>query len=152
MAQKLEPNLVAAASRFGWISTHRPRPCGTRNGGGADTVSYGDIGPDGFSIFGDVWDWDDPDQPGDPLMGWYATDNSVAAGVFGRRVDASIWDGHDNTVDAPILTGNGSLWIGAFEDEADGLCYEAGLGYGSYWCQQILSPVVTPSSAPRTST
>ncbi|MCA9729466.1 MAG: hypothetical protein KC729_17395, partial [Candidatus Eisenbacteria bacterium] len=144
LAKKLEPNLVAAASRFG-VDLDAPSSSlrHAQRGGGADTVSYGDIGPDGFSIFGDVWDWDDPDQPGDPLMGWYATDNSVAAGVFGRRVDASIWDGHDNTVDAPILTGNGSLWIGAFEDEADGLCYEAGLGYGSYWCQQILSPVVT---------
>ncbi|MEZ4652738.1 MAG: FlgD immunoglobulin-like domain containing protein [Candidatus Eisenbacteria bacterium] len=111
-----------------------------------DTVSYGDLGPDGFSIHGDVWDWDDP-EGADPLMGWYAQDITVQAQTYGRRISADDWAGHGNEVPAPILDGVGSLWIGAFEDEADNQCWAGGLGYGNRWCQRIVSPVQSVTSA-----
>ncbi|MCA9730046.1 MAG: hypothetical protein KC729_20350, partial [Candidatus Eisenbacteria bacterium] len=113
---------------------------------GADTVSYGDIGVDGFSIYGDVWDWDDP-AGSDPLMGWYATDVTSQQVAYGRRITPDDWAGHGNLVPAPILSGTGSLWIGALEDEAGALCWSGGLGYGNDWCQKIVSPPLTLTSA-----
>src|SRR5690606_24962544 len=44
------------------------------------------------------------------------------------------------------LTGTGSLWIGAFEDRGDSLCWMEGLGYGNNWNQRILSPAIPLAS------
>jgi hypothetical protein len=115
-------------------------------GGDADTVNYGDLGADGFSILGDVWDWDNPEED-DPLMGWYSTDVTVQSQAFGRRITEVIWDGHGNPATAPRFGTTGALWIGAFEDEADDLCWVGGLGYGNSWCQRGISPVISLTSS-----
>jgi hypothetical protein len=116
-------------------------------GGIVDTASYGDLGPGGFSIFEDIWDWDNPDAGGDPLMGWYATDMSQQPTAYGRRLTESIWDGNQNPPSAPLLVGAGLLWMGVFENEADALCWEAGLGYANNWCQRLISPTISLTSA-----
>ncbi len=114
--------------------------------GEPDKVNYGDLGPGGFSIFDDVWDWDNPSAGADPLMGWYSTDLTEQPQAYGRRVTEAIWDGHGNPAMAPTFGTVGALWIGAFEDEADDLCWIAGLGYGNSWCQRAISPVVSLTS------
>ncbi|MCA9728175.1 MAG: hypothetical protein KC729_10860 [Candidatus Eisenbacteria bacterium] len=120
---------------------------GQMRGNGIDTVSYGDVAPNGFSIYDDVWDWDNPSGGGGALMGWYATDVTEQATAYGRQITAASWAGHGNQVSAPILTGTGSLWIGAFEDQANALCWDLGLGYGNSWCQRAISPVISLASA-----
>jgi hypothetical protein len=52
-----------------------------------------------------------------------------------------------NEVPVPLLNGTGSLWVGAFENEADQLCWVSGLGYGNAWCQRALSPVLNYTGA-----
>ena len=120
---------------------------GQQRGGVVDTASYGDLGPGGFSIFDDVWDWDNPSAGSDPLMGWYSTDVTQQAQAFGRRITETLWDGHGNPATAPRFGTTGALWIGAFEDEADDLCWVGGLGYGNSWCQRATSPVVSMTSS-----
>ena len=56
------------------------------------------------------------------------------------RITAASWAGHDNAVPAPILSGTGSMWMGIFQDEADDLCWAAGLGYGNEWIQRLETP------------
>src|SRR5690606_36158493 len=103
---------------------------GHQRGGVVDTASYGDIGAGGFSIFDDVWDWDNPSGGGGALMGWYSTDVTQQSQAYGRRITQSIWNGHGNPATAPTFGTTGAIWIGAFEDEADDLCWVGGLGYG----------------------
>src|SRR5690606_19815803 len=67
---------------------------GHQRGGVVDTASYGDIGAGGFSIFDDVWDWDNPSGGGGALMGWYSTDVTQQSQAYGRRITQSIWNGH----------------------------------------------------------
>jgi hypothetical protein len=117
--------------------------------GTVDTATFGDSGADGFSILGDIWDWDNPSAGGGPLMGWYGHDATQQGGFspYGRQITAASWAGHDNAVSAPLLEGTGSLWIGAFEDQADDLCWDLGLGYGNSWCQRAVSPIISVTSA-----
>jgi hypothetical protein len=126
------------------------RPFGSipaqQRGGIVDTASYGDLGAGGFSIFDDVWDWDNPDAGGDPLMGWYSTDITQQSQAYGRRITEAIWDGHGNPATAPRFGTVGALWIGTFEDEADDLCWVTGLGYGTSWCQRAVSPTISLTS------
>ena len=106
----------------------------------ADTLSFGyvqTIGGELYAVQGETWTFDH--GAGGP-EGWYAVDLSVAPGSFARRIDAASWAVHGNGVVAPIITGAASIWIGAYEDEADALCWQSGLGYGSHWCQRWVSP------------
>jgi hypothetical protein len=113
----------------------------------ADTLIFGGVAGDGFAIAGGIWDWDEP-LPGDPLDGWYGVDITEQDRAWFRHITASIWTNGDgggptgNEVAAPLLNGAGSLWVGAFENEADDLCWESGLGYGNAWCQRAVSPVL----------
>jgi hypothetical protein len=76
-------------------------------------------------------------------MGWYATDLTGDSRIWGRHITEDSWMGHKNEVPAPVLSGAGSIWIGAFEDEADDLCWLGGLGYGNGSRQRAVSPVLS---------
>ncbi|MFN8547836.1 MAG: hypothetical protein U0527_07700, partial [Candidatus Eisenbacteria bacterium] len=106
----------------------------------ADTLNFGyvqTIGGQLYAVPGEAWTFD---HGGGGLEGWYAVDRSMREGEFARRIDAASWTGHGNSVAAPIIAGAASAWVGAFEDEADALCWTAGLGYGNRWCQRWVSP------------
>ncbi len=105
-----------------------------------DTLSFGNVDGDGFAILGDVWTFDH--GGGDPLEGWYAVDVTAQSDAYWRRITDASWDADpDHLVDAPVLTGQGSAWLGATGLEANELCWEGGLGYGNQWCQRLVSPV-----------
>jgi hypothetical protein len=102
-----------------------------------DTLLFGDIAGDGWAVAGDIWDF----TPG--VQGWYSVDVTEQPTAFFRQITSSIWTtGTGNLVAAPLLNGAGSLWVGAFENQADALCWDAGLGYGNAWCQRALSPTL----------
>ncbi|MCB9463016.1 MAG: hypothetical protein H6682_04960 [Candidatus Eisenbacteria bacterium] len=112
----------------------------------ADTVSFGYVDGDGFAVLGETWTFDHGGP--DPLEGWEGLDRTEQDGVFGRQIDATSWTTdpyHD--VPAPILSGDGSAWIGVFGTEARGLCYDSGLGYGNSWDQRLASPTYTYDGA-----
>jgi hypothetical protein len=105
-----------------------------------ETTYYGYIDADGKAILGETWTWDHGDTD-DPFEGWHAEDQTAQSAVWFRHIDADTWALGDNLVDAPILRDQGSAWCGAMENEADALCWDAGLGYGNSWCQRLTSPV-----------
>lgn len=115
-----------------------------------DTLFYGYYGADGLAVEGyprggaaHTWTFDHGSA--DPFEGWYATDVTANLSASFRQITTTSWAGHGNAVSAPILDGAGSAWIGNFEDEADALCWVAGLGYGNSWCQRLTSPDITYS-------
>jgi len=119
------------------------------NRGGPDTLGFGYIDGDGFAVLGEVWTFDHGDV--DPFEGWETTDLTQQNRSFFRQITAGIWTNGDagngnvptgNAVAAPILSGLGSAWVGAFQNEADDLCWDGGLGYGNSWCQRLLGPVL----------
>lgn len=91
-----------------------------------------------FAVQGETWTFDH--GAADPLEGMQSRIGGLRSGPFGRFIDAGSWVGHGNVVAAPIISGSTSAWIGVFEDEADDLCYAAGLGYGNDWCERLLGP------------
>ncbi|MCC7144402.1 MAG: T9SS type A sorting domain-containing protein [Candidatus Eisenbacteria bacterium] len=110
----------------------------------ADTFCYGytqTISGALYAVPGDVWTFDH--NPSGSVEGWYAVDISANTGAFWKRIDAAAWSGHGNAVAAPIISGTASAWVGIYEDEADALCWIAGLGYGNAWCQRWESPALT---------
>jgi len=116
-------------------------------GARSDTVCFGyvqTIGGALYAVPGETWTFD---HAGGGPEGWYAVDLSIDRQAYGRRIDAASWGGHGNAIAPPIIGGTASAWIGAFEDEADALCWEAGLGYGNSWCQRWQSPVFTYSGS-----
>ncbi|MCC7142017.1 MAG: T9SS type A sorting domain-containing protein [Candidatus Eisenbacteria bacterium] len=110
----------------------------------ADTFNYGyyqTISGVKYAVPGDSWSFDHGAP--DPFEGWYAVDLSANPVAYFQRITPTSWSGHTNAVNAPIAAGSGAAWIGAFEDQADALCWEAGLGYGNSWCQRWTSPALT---------
>lgn len=91
-----------------------------------------------YAVAGETWTFDH--GASDPLEGWYAVDVSDNGANWFRVIDLASWGGHDNEVDAPILHGSRSIWLGRFESSADSLCWMGGLGYGNSWCQRLESP------------
>ncbi len=110
----------------------------------SEALSFGFVDEDGFAVQGETWTFDHGGP--DPLEGISVLNLAGQAGTFGRRIDAATWiSDPENSVDAPILTGTGSLWFGLFQSEANEVCYENGLGYGNRWVQQLRSPVFSRS-------
>lgn len=112
-----------------------------------DTLRYGyvqEVGGNLYAVEGETWTFD---HGSGSLEGWYAVDLSVDPGTYFRRVTASDWTGHDNAVAAPLLAGDASLWVGVYEDIADSLCWESGLGYGNSWRQRLTSPLLSYAGA-----
>ncbi len=106
----------------------------------ADTFCYGyvqTISGALYAVPGDVWTFD---HGAGGAEGWYSVDVSANPGAFFKRIDAAAWAGHGNLSTAPIIAGTASAWVGIYEDEADALCWVAGLGYGNNWCQRWESP------------
>lgn len=93
---------------------------------------------------GGVWTFDHFGGTG-PWEGWKRRDLSTNAFIAFRHIDTTAWSGHDNPVAAPIIDGSGSAWIGFYEDEADAACWDAGLGYGNGWRQQLAGPLMENS-------
>jgi hypothetical protein len=58
-------------------------------------------------------------------------------------VGGKAWGGHGNNVVAPLISGQACAWIGYYEDEADARCWDAGLGYGDDWHEEMVSPPVS---------
>lgn len=107
----------------------------------SDTVSFGFYDPStGYAVLGESWTWDH--GAADPLEGWRAEDQTENAAAYFRRITADGWAGHGNEPPVPLLAGQASVWLGAFEDEADALCWANGLGYGDNWCQRLVSPAL----------
>jgi hypothetical protein len=110
----------------------------------SDTFNFGYytvVGGAYYAVQGEMWTWDH----GAPnaLEGWYAVDLSANTGAFFQRITAASWAGHGNEVAAPLVSGSASAWVGVFEDAADALCWDAGLGYGNNWCQRWTSSELT---------
>jgi hypothetical protein len=77
----------------------------------------------------------DPSYHG-TMEGWTGFDVSFSLITYFRRVTASDSRWLANPVcvgSAAGLGGSASLWCGAFEAEANDLCYAAGQGYGNAW-------------------
>ncbi|MBK8233662.1 MAG: hypothetical protein IPK72_24575 [Candidatus Eisenbacteria bacterium] len=113
----------------------------------ADTFSFGyytEISGEAYAVLGETWTFDHGSS--DPLEGWTSV-RLGGAGLPFRQISAASWAGRENTVSAPLIAGNGSLWLGAFESEADALCWDDGLGYGNNWCQQVISPAISYSGS-----
>ena len=108
-----------------------------------DTTYFGYVDASGFAIPGETWTWDHG-HPTDPLEGWTVRDVTEQTDTYFRHIDAASWNAPEsgNLVPPPILVGNGSAWGGAFESEADTLCWAGGLGYGNNWTQRLASPVL----------
>jgi hypothetical protein len=86
-----------------------------------DTVYFGGYDPgSGYAIQGETWTWDhDPTGPPYDTEGWSSRDITAQIGTFFRQITAASWAGHDNEPPAPLISGIGSLWCGAFEELAD---------------------------------
>ncbi|MFN8546692.1 MAG: hypothetical protein U0527_01655 [Candidatus Eisenbacteria bacterium] len=109
----------------------------------ADTFCYGyvqTISGALYAVPNETWTFD---HAGGSTEGWYAVDISANSGAFFKRITAAAWGGHTNAVAAPIIGGTASAWVGIYEDQADALCWVAGLGYGNNWCQRWESPSLT---------
>ncbi|MFN8547288.1 MAG: FlgD immunoglobulin-like domain containing protein [Candidatus Eisenbacteria bacterium] len=110
----------------------------------ADTFNYGyyqTISGNKYAVPNGIWTWDH--GAADTFEGWYAVDVSANVSTYFQRITPTSWNGHNNAVAPPIAAGTGAAWCGAFEDQADALCWEAGLGYGNSWCQRWTSPSLT---------
>ena len=107
-----------------------------------DTLTFGFVDDDGFAVLNGTWTFDHGSS--DPLEGWVQDDITEQEDAYFRQIDATIWEADPwNTVDAPVLRGLGSAWVGAFGSEARDLCWTGGLGYGNDWRQRLVSPVFT---------
>ncbi len=104
-----------------------------------DTITFGYVDANGFAVEGEVWTFDHGHS--DPFEGWYSIDLTENAETYFRHISDNIWDADpNNVVQAPVLSGMGSAWCGAFGSEANELCWESGLGYGNSFCQRLTSP------------
>lgn len=109
----------------------------------ADTVSFGyytTISGESYAVVGETWTFDHGAP--DPLEGWQSIDVTGQPSPRFRTISGATWSGHENAVVAPIPTGAGAAWVGTFQDEADDLCWESGLGYGNRWVQEWRSPTL----------
>jgi len=112
----------------------------------ADTTNFGFYDPTtGYAVVGERWTFDH--NAADPFEGWTSIDKTQNIANYWRQITAANWVGHGNWVPAPVITGTGSIWVGAFENEADLLCWEGGLGYGNSWCQILTSPTLQYSGS-----
>ena len=104
-----------------------------------DTTYFGFVDENGFAIPGETWTWDHGAP--DPFEGWTLIERSVQ-GLF-RHLTAGTWSDGGNSGVAPLLSGDGSIWVGLNQNEADLECWEDGTGYGNNWLHSFRSPVLT---------
>lgn len=109
--------------------------------GHGDTLSFGyskRIEGVPFALPNEVWTWDHGGA--DVFEGWTAVDMTANHRSWFQHVTNEDWAARRNEGPAPVLAGRGSLWLGAFQDQADSLCWRGGTGYGNNWCQALASP------------
>jgi hypothetical protein len=95
-----------------------------------DTLWFGGVDAGGVAVPGGVWDFDDG-----TLQGWTSQD-LTDEGVHVRHVADDSCAAHGDPV-CPVINGEGSLWIGLHEDEAQARCWPGGMGYGNNWGQNV---------------
>ncbi len=111
----------------------------------ADTVWFGGEDVDGLAFKGDrsggestgIWDFEDG-----TLQGWSSEDKtdvgqadppgdpSTGGDTYFRRITAADFSG---ATTIPVMSGVGSLWAGANDEEAAAGCWPGGLGYDNGW-------------------
>lgn len=114
-----------------------------RGGSRADTLWFGYVQTVGGALYavpGETWTFDHGTGGAE---GWYAVDARFTDSTPARHISTATWGGHGNLASAPIPAGDGALWFGLFEDEADAFCWESGLGYGNSWCLRHTSPEIS---------
>lgn len=109
--------------------------------GTPDTLYFGYVDGGGFAIPGETWTFD---HGAGSLEGWYGVDITEQSDTYFQHITDASWNADPfNVVDAPVIAGTGSAWVGAQGTESRDLCWDGGLGYGNDWCQRLLSPTQT---------
>jgi len=122
------------------FSTPPSGSCSTGSPLGSSSVKrFGYYNPiTGLAVEDGVWTFD---HMGGPWEGWTRADLTRDQFTAFQFVDTTVWNAHPtNFPPNPVITGDGSLWLGFHEDEADAACWVGGLGYGNNWGQRIRSP------------
>jgi hypothetical protein len=91
-----------------------------------------------YAVQGQTWTFDHGAP--DSLEGWrgahlYGPDDYDVI----RRRSLEDFAGDGLPPGAPIIDGEGMIWAGVHQDEADSLCYLCGLGSGNLWSQRMVS-------------
>jgi hypothetical protein len=94
-----------------------------------------------YAVEGEVWTFDH--RGTDALEGWrgthlYGPDDLDV--IRQQTIDDFVADGLPPG--APIIDGQGMIWAGVHQPEADSLCYLCGLGYGTRWSKRMVSPLL----------
>jgi len=101
--------------------------------GDPDSLWFGGIDENGLATQGGIWDFEDG-----TLQGWTSTD-LTDEGTWFRHVTIDSCNAHAADGCPVISEGSstGSMWLGAFEDEARPGCWPGGQGYGNLWYQEF---------------
>jgi len=96
-----------------------------------DSLWFGGIDENGLAVQGGIWDFEDG-----TLQGWTSTDLTDEGDWF-RHVTVDSCTAHAADGCPAITEGGstGSMWAGAFEDEARTRCWPGGQGYDNRWDQ-----------------
>ena len=73
------------------------------------TTWFGSVDAEGYAIEDSVWTFDHGGA--DPHEGWHPYVDPPPFPAW-KHISASVWDGHENKVEAPIINPDGSGWIG----------------------------------------
>lgn len=96
----------------------------------ADTAWFGGVDENGLAVAGGTWGFEDG-----TLQGWTSLDKTEQGEYF--RLISRAGTGGPNEVPAgnqdPVIGGNRSLWVGAWESEAGAGCWPGGQGYDNGW-------------------
>jgi len=121
------PGCIAAATVVSFILS-TPAAAGD-----VDSLWFGGIDENGLAVQGGIWDFEDG-----TLQGWTSTDLSDEGDWF-RHVTIDSCTAHAAD-GCPVITegsSTGSMWLGAFEDEAMIRCWPGGQGYTNRWNQEL---------------
>jgi hypothetical protein len=108
-------------------------PC-VRSAAPLDTLWFGGRDPvTGLAVPGGVWDFEDG-----AAQGWTSADLTFEP-VFFTHVTADSHAAHGDPASCVIgaAGSTGSMWCGAHEDYARGLCWPGGQGYSNHWFQEL---------------
>lgn len=99
---------------------------GLDRGARVDTTYYGGEDVDGLAFAGGIWDFEDG-----TLQGWFSRDLTDKPTYFRRITRAD--DDLTGSPTEPVINGEASVWCGAWQDEAEEMCWPGGMGYGNGW-------------------
>ncbi len=94
-----------------------------------------------YALRNGIWTFDS--GLADPLEGWVGahTRGPDDYEVFRWRT-LSDFAADGLPPGAPIIDGQGMLWLGIHEEEANDLCFDCGLGYAPDWSRTLTSPAI----------